>query len=383
MRIVIAPDSFKESLPAAAVARAIADGVRTVLPEAELDTLPLADGGEGTADALVAASGGHFVASEVTGPRGERLRASYGVLGAGRAAVIEMASASGLELVPPTARNPLATTSYGTGELIRAALDAGLDSIIIAIGGSATVDGGAGLVQALGAVFRRADGTTIAEPMTGALLAEVAGVDVSGLHRGLRRADLRVACDVDNPLLGAQGAAAVFGPQKGASAAQVAELDAALERFYDVVEAALGCAVRARPGAGAAGGAGAALLAFLGATLQPGVTLVMDALDLETRLRGATLVITGEGRLDAQTLHGKAPSGVARTARALGVPVVAIGGAIAAEAEQALAAHFDAIEACVTQPQSLEQALLEAPAALQRAGARVARWLQLAPRLRE
>ena len=175
----------------------------------------------------------------------------------------------------------------------------------------------------------------------------------------------------------------MFGPQKGASAAQVAELDAALERFYDVVEPALGCAVRTRPGAGAAGGAGAALMAFLDAQLQPGVTLVMDALDLETRLRGAALVITGEGRLDAQTLHGKAPSGVARTARALGIPVVAIGGAIDAEAEQALAAHFDAVEACVTQPLSLEQALLEAPTALQRAGARVARWLRLAPRLRE
>jgi len=383
VRIVIAPDSFKESLPAAAVARAIAEGVRAVLPDAELEALPLADGGEGTAAALVAASAGHFVATEVTGPRGERLRASYGVLGGGRGAVIEMASASGLALVPPAARDPLETTSYGTGELIRAALDAGLHVIVIAIGGSATVDGGAGLVQALGAVFRRADGSTIAEPMTGARLAEVAGVDVTHLHRGLRDAELRIACDVDNPLLGAHGAAAVFGPQKGATAAQVAQLDAALAAFYDVVEASLGCSVRERPGAGAAGGAGAALLAFLGATLQPGVTLVMDALDLETRLRGATLVITGEGRLDVQTLHGKAPSGVARAARALDVPVVAIGGAIDADAEQALAARFDAIEACVTQPLSLDEALHDAPAALRRAGARVARWLQLAQRLRD
>ncbi len=383
MRIVIAPDSFKESLPAAAVAHAIADGVRIVLPGAVLDELPLADGGEGTADALIAASGGRFVTSEVTGPRGERLRASYGVLGAGRAAVVEMASASGLALVPPPARNPLATTSYGTGELIRAALDAGLESIVIAIGGSATIDGGAGLVQALGAVFRRADGSVITEPMTGALLTEVAGVDVTDLHPRVRRAGLRVACDVDNPLLGAQGAAAVFGPQKGATAAQVLQLDAALAHFYDIVETSLGCAVRARPGAGAAGGAGAALLAFLGATLQPGATLVMDALDLETRLRGATLVITGEGRLDAQTLHGKAPSGVALTARALGIPVVAIGGAIAADAESALAARFDAIEACVTHPLSLGEALHDAPAALRRAGARVARWLQLASRLRD
>jgi len=381
VRIVIAPDSFKESLPAADVARAIADGIASVLPAAELEALPVADGGEGTAAALVAATGGHFVATEVTGPRGERLRASYGVLGDDRSAVIEMASASGLALVPSAVRNPLTTTSYGTGELIRAALDAGLDSIVIAIGGSATVDGGAGLVQALGTVFRRADGTTIDEPMTGALLTEVAGVDVTHLHRRLRDAELRIACDVDNPLLGTHGAAAVFGPQKGATAAQVAQLDAALAQFYDVVETTLGCAVRARPGAGAAGGAGAALLAFLSATLHPGVTLVMDALGLETRLRGATLVITGEGRLDAQTLHGKAPSGVARTARALGIPVVAIGGAIAADAEHALAATFDAVEACVTQPLSLDDALADAPAALRRAGARVACWLQLARRL--
>lgn len=378
MKIVVAPDSFKESLDALAVAEAIAAGMAEVLPDAAFDLVPMADGGEGTLAALVAATGGRHREMTVTGPRGERLNAAFGLLGDGHTAALELAAASGLALVPPDARNPLLTTSYGTGELIRAALDQGVGTLIVGIGGSATVDGGGGLLQALGVRFYTASGAEIAMPMTGARLGEVARVDVSGLDPRLPHTQLRIACDVDNPLLGPHGAAAVFGPQKGADAAQVAQLDAGLARFYDVVEHTLGISVRSRPGAGAAGGVGAALLAFLRAELRPGVDLVIDAVDLPSRLRGAALVVTGEGRLDSQTLHGKTPHGVARAARALGIPVIAIGGSIADDAETALAGIFDAVEACVTRPMRLDEALADAPATLRRAGMRVACWWRLA-----
>ncbi|MEQ8659629.1 MAG: glycerate kinase [Gammaproteobacteria bacterium] len=381
MRIVIAPDSFKESLAADAVARAIATGIARVLPDAVLDLVPMADGGEGTLAALVAATGGREEPCTVHGPHGALLQAGFGILGDGVTGVIEMAAASGLALVPAAARDPYLATSYGTGELVRAALDADLAALVIAIGGSATVDGGAGLVQALGARFLRADGAAIAAPITGGQLADVAGIDLSQLDPRLARTRVEIACDVDNPLLGPRGAAAVFGPQKGATPAQVTALDAALARFYDIVEASLDVRVRERAGAGAAGGAGAALMAFLGATLRPGVALVIEAVGLDARLAGADLVITGEGRLDEQTLHGKTPHGVARVARARGIPVIAIGGGIADGADDALAGVFDAVEACVARPMSVAEALADAPATLARAGARVGRWLALARRV--
>jgi glycerate kinase len=378
VKIVIAPDSFKESLDAMAVAQAIAGGIAAVLPDADLDLVPMADGGEGTVAALVAATGGSLVPVAVTGPRGERLDATFGLLGDGRTAALELAAASGLALVPPDARNPLLTTSYGTGELMRAALDRGIATLIVGIGGSATVDGGGGLLQALGVRFFTAAGNEIVSPLTGAHLEDIAALDLSNLDPRLAHTRLRIACDVDNPLLGSHGAAAVFGPQKGADAGQVARLDAGLARFYDVVERTLGSSVRSRPGAGAAGGVGAALLAFLDAGLRPGIELVIEAIDLPSRLRGAALVVTGEGRLDTQTLHGKTPHGVARAARALGIPVIAIGGSIADGAEAALAGIFDAVEACVTRPLRLDEALADAPATLRRAGMRVAQWLCLA-----
>ncbi|MEQ8231598.1 MAG: glycerate kinase [Gammaproteobacteria bacterium] len=381
MRIVIAPDSFKESLAADAVARAIARGITHVLPDAALDLVPMADGGEGTVAALVAATGGREETCHVTGPRGETTAARFGMLGDGVTAVVELAAASGLALVPADARDATATTTYGTGQLLRAALDAGSREIVVAIGGSATVDGGAGLVQALGAAFRRADGAVIDTPLTGGLLSTVASIDVGQLDARLAATPIRIACDVDNPLLGAHGAAAVFGPQKGATPAQVALLDEALAHFYDLVEPALGVEVRERAGAGAAGGAGAALMAFLGASLRPGVEIVMEAIDFERRLAGADLVVTGEGRLDAQTLHGKTPHGIARAARARGIPVVALGGSIADGAESALLGLFDAVEACVTRPMPLARALADAESALMRAGERVARWLLLGQRL--
>jgi glycerate kinase len=261
---------------------------------------------------------------------------------------------------------------------MRAALDRGIATLIVGIGGSATVDGGGGLLQALGVRFFTAAGNEIVSPLTGAHLEDIAALDLSNLDPRLAHTRLRIACDVDNPLLGSHGAAAVFGPQKGADAGQVARLDAGLARFYDVVERTLGSSVRSRPGAGAAGGVGAALLAFLDAGLRPGIELVIEAIDLPSRLRGAALVVTGEGRLDTQTLHGKTPHGVARAARALGIPVIAIGGSIADGAEAALAGIFDAVEACVTRPLRLDEALADAPATLRRAGMRVAQWLCLA-----
>lgn len=378
MKIVIAPDSFKESLDAQAVAEAIAAGIAAVLPNASFDLVPMADGGEGTVAALVAATEGRIVTAAVTGPRGERRVATFGLLGDGRTAALELAAASGLALVPRDARNPLLTTSYGTGELIRAALDHGVETLIVGIGGSATVDGGGGLLQALGVRFFAASGDEITTPLTGGMLDQVAGVDTTGLDPRLAGTRLRIACDVDNPLLGADGAAAVFGPQKGADAAQVSQLEAGLARYCDVIERALGVSVRTRPGAGAAGGVGAALLAVLHAELGPGVDLVIEAVDLAARLRGATLVVTGEGRLDRQTLHGKTPHGVARVARAAGIPVIAIGGSVADGAETALGDLFDAVEACVTRPMSLGEALADAPDTLRRAGMRVAQWVRLA-----
>ena len=381
MKILIAPDSFMENLTAAEVATALAAGMATLLPEATFDLVPMADGGEGTVDALVTATRGRRLAAVVTGPLGERVTAHYGVLGDGRTAVIEMAGASGLGLVPTARRNPLATTSYGTGELVRHALTQGIDTLIIGIGGSATVDGGAGMCQALGIRFFDREDREITLAMTGAELAKVARVDASSLDARLARLRIHVACDVDNPLLGPTGAASVFGPQKGATPAQVSELDQALDAFYRILEATLQVSVRDTPGAGAAGGMGAALLAFLHATLRPGVAIVIEAVGLAQRMAGVDLVITGEGRLDAQTLHGKAPHGVAQLARQLGIPVIAVGGSLADQAEFAFAEVFDAVESCVTLPMTTAEALAGGTKNLHRAGHRIAQWLRLGMRL--
>lgn len=381
MKILIAPDSFKENLTAAAAATALAAGMAPLLPEATFDLVPMADGGEGTVDALVTATRGRRLAAVVTGPLGERVTAHYGVLGDGRTAVIEMAAASGLGLVPTARRNPLATTSYGTGELVRHALTQGIDTLIIGIGGSATVDGGAGMCQALGVRFFDRHDREITLAMTGGELAKVARVDASALDARLARLRIQVACDVDNPLLGPTGAANVFGPQKGATPAQVAELDYALDVFYRILEATLQVSVRDTPGAGAAGGMGAALLAFLHATLRPGVAIVIEAVGLAQRMAGVDLVITGEGRLDAQTLHGKAPHGVAQLARQLGIPVIAVGGSLADQAEFAFAEVFDAVESCVTLPMTTAEALAGGTKNLHRAGHRIAQWLRLGMRL--
>ena len=375
MKIVIAPDSFKESLSAPEVAAAIARGWRQVFPEAELLLRPMADGGEGTVDAVLAATGGERRECRVCGPLGEPVLAHWGWLGEGTA-VLEMASASGLHHVPRDRRDATVTTSLGTGELIRAALDAGATRIILGLGGSATNDGGAGLLQALGVRFL--DAREVELPPGGAALARLVRIDVGGLDPRLLQARLEIAADVDNPLCGPRGASRVFGPQKGADPLQVEQLDAALEHYARVVAATLGEDHSHHPGVGAAGGLGFAARAFLHAGFRPGIELVAELSGLADAVEGADLVITGEGRLDSQSLHGKTPVGVARIARAAGVPVVALAGSLGEDYQALYAAGIDAAFALSPGPQSLEQAMTGAAAELQARACDLARLWRLA-----
>lgn len=337
MRIVVAPDSFKESLSARRVCEAVARGIRRARPEAAIDLIPMADGGEGTVDALVAATGGTLAQANVSGPAGEPVVARWGMLGDDSGtAVLEMASASGLALVPAARRKPLLTTTYGTGELIRAALDAGASEILLGIGGSATNDGGAGAAQALGVRFLNDRGEHSPSGLAGGGLGEVARIDLTSRDPRIGRIPIRVACDVDNPLCGPRGAAAVYGPQKGASPEDIEILDLNLSHLADLIERDLGRQVRDVPGAGAAGGLGAGLIAFCEAELMPGIRLVMDALRFADRIAGADLIITGEGRLDRQSMMGKLIAGVGRAGKSAGVPVVALVGAVGEGADAAL-----------------------------------------------
>jgi glycerate 2-kinase len=321
MRVVVAPDKFKGSLSAPQVAAHLAAGLSRTAPGAEIVQVPVADGGDGTLDAALSA-GFRRVPVRAEGPTGEPVESSYAERDG--VAVVEMADVSGLSRLPGGRLAARTASSYGTGEVIRAALDAGCRRIVLGIGGSASTDGGGGLVQALGGRLRNAEGREVERG--GAALAAVETLDLTSLHPALRKADVVVASDVDNPLLGPRGAAAVYGPQKGASPADVAELDAALARWAKAVYAATGVDAAGRPGAGAAGGVGFAALAVLGATLRPGIDLILDLVHFRAALAGADLVVTGEGSLDAQTLHGKAPAGVAAVAREAQVPVVAVAG---------------------------------------------------------
>ena len=382
MKVVIAPDSFKESLSAEDAAAAIASGVRDALPDAHCICIPMADGGEGTVRAIVAASAGRMLRVAATDPRGEGIVAQIGISADGATAVLEMAAASGLELVPAALRNPLTATSYGAGELLRAALDLGVRRIILGIGGSATVDGGAGMLQALGARLLDRRGKQIARGGQG--LADLHSIHLDSLDPRLRSRAVRieVACDVDNPLTGPHGAAAIFGPQKGASPEMVDMLERGLERFAAVLARTIGEDLSQRPGAGAAGGLGAALTACLGARLLPGVALVASAVGLENQMRGADLVITGEGRIDAQTAHGKTPAGVAAMAKRLGKPVVAIAGTVAPGAESLHAYGIDAIFSAMQRPCTHAEAFAEAAQNL-RATARNVALLWAAASLRQ
>lgn len=351
VKVVLAPDSFKGCLSAADVCAALAQGLRRVWPQVESIAVPMADGGEGTVDSLVAATGGELVQAEVAGPLGDPVDAQFGLLGDGQTAVIEMAAASGLTLIEPVRRNPMLTSTLGTGELIRAALDRGCRRLIIGIGGSATNDGGTGMAQALGARFLDASGAPIPR-MAGGELCRIVRIDASGLDPRLQQTRVRVACDVTNPLCGETGAAAVYGPQKGATPEMVAQLDAGLCHYARRLEADLGADVARIPGAGAAGGLGAGLMAFCGASLERGVEIIVDAVDLRGKLQGADLCITGEGRIDFQTAFGKTASGVAKAAAAQGVPVVAIGGSV-----ELGVGGFAATLSILNEPLTLEQAM--------------------------
>lgn len=355
MKIVICPDSFKESLSATAAAQAIAEGVREVWPGADCVCLPLADGGEGTLDALVSATGGQLLTRQVQGPLGQPTPARFAVLGDGKTALIEMAEAAGLPLLPPAQRDPLRASTYGVGELMAAALDLGVTRILLGLGGSATQDGGAGMLQALGARLLDTDGQLL--PPGGAALRQLAQLHLDGLDPRLARVTVEVACDVDNPLCGPRGSSAVFAPQKGADAEGVALLDTALAHWGAHLAQATGRPVAELPGAGAAGGMGAAALAVFAARLRPGIDWVMDALDFNAALHDADWVISGEGRADGQSAGGKVVSGVARRAQAAGVPLLVLAGSLGDGYQALYPLGVHAILPIVPGPVSLAQAL--------------------------
>ena len=355
MSIVLAPDSFKGSLSAAQVAQAMARGVQRVLPKTNLTLLPLSDGGEGLVDSLAAASGGKILDYQVTGPLGEKVTAQMGLMGNGQTAVIEMAQASGLILVPEDKRNPLQTTTFGTGELIKKALDLGCNHLIIGIGGSATNDGGMGMAQALGFRFLDEEGQSLG--FGGGELARLARIDASSKDPRLEGTTIEVACDVTNPLTGPSGAAHIYGPQKGATPEMVELLDAGLANLDRVLQRDLGKSVGQVPGAGAAGGLGAGLMALLGGRLVSGIELVLDVLEFDDKAKGAQLIITGEGKFDAQSAFGKVPMGVAQRARSLGVPVVVVAGSVLPSADVLHGEGVTAYFSILNQPMTLKEAM--------------------------
>jgi len=322
MKIVVAPDSFKGSLTAIEVSDAIEKGIREVFPEAEIIKIPMADGGDGTVQCLVNATGGKILEEKVIGPLGNEVWAFYGILGDRKTAIVEMAAASGLTLVPENKRDPLITTTYGTGQLIKAALNQGCRKMIIGIGGSATNDGGAGMVQALGTKLLDKDGEEIG--FGGGELKKIVKIDISCMDKRLSDIKVLAASDVNNPLCGPQGASRIYGPQKGATPEIIEELDESLAYFAELIKRDLHKDIKEIPGAGAAGGLGASLMAFLNAELRPGIEIMIEAVKLEQAIKDADLVITGEGKIDSQTIYGKAPIGVAKIAKKYNVPVVAV-----------------------------------------------------------
>ena len=341
MKIVIAPDSFKESLTALEVANAIETGFKRIFPNAEYVKLPMADGGEGTVQSLVDATQGRLIEAEVTAPLGNQVKSFFGLSGDGKTAIIEMAAASGLHLVPMDKRDPCQTTSFGTGELIKQALDLGVQHIILGIGGSATNDGGAGMLQALGLRLLDKNGQSIG--FGGAALSNLAEIQMADLDPRLQHVQMEVACDVNNPLCGERGASAIFGPQKGATPEMVKELDAALAHFAEIAVRDCGKQIKEQPGAGAAGGMGGGLLLLPNVQLKAGVQIVLDNLKLAEQVKDADLVITGEGRMDAQSILGKTPIGVARKAKQFNKPVIAIVGCLREDYEVVYEHGIDAV----------------------------------------
>lgn len=374
MRILIAPDSFKGSNSSLSVASAIEEGIYRVFPEAEVEKIPIGDGGEGTVEAMVAASEGDIVSLTVTGPLGNKVEAQYGLLDP-VTAVIEMASASGLVLVPGDKKDVRAATTFGTGELILHALDQGVEEIILAIGGSATNDGGTGMASALGYKFLDKEGGLL--PPGGGPLALLASINTDNVDPRVAKTTFKVACDVNNPLTGPQGASAVYGPQKGASPDDVKFLDAALGNLSSVVKTQMGIEASEKPGAGAAGGLGYGLVVFCGASLETGIDLVLDAVNFEDRLEGIDLVITGEGKLDGQTAYGKVPVGVSRRAKKQGVPVLAIAGDVDDDIGDVYENGIEAVMSTVKRAMSLEEAMGNGRAFLVDASERAMRMIRI------
>lgn len=371
MKIVIAPDSFKGSLSALEAALAIERGVCKAVPQAKTAVVPVADGGEGTTDSLVAATNGRTVEATVTGPLREPVRASFGLLGDGETCVVEMASASGLTLIEPARRNPMLTTTYGTGELIKRALDLGCRRFILAIGGSATNDGGIGMLQALGMRLLDAEGKDVG--FGGAELGRVVDIDDAGFDPRIAASEFLIASDVQNPLIGPHGAAHVFGPQKGATEEMVLLLDDYLRTFADAVERKTGVRLHDKPGAGAAGGIGGAFQAFFPSRTERGIDIVIEYTGLKEKLRGADLVLTGEGQVDFQTASGKTPMGVAQEARKLGIPAIVLAGSVGKGIDALYPVGIASVHSIVNAPMTLEEAMARGAELLELAAEQVVR----------
>lgn len=375
MKFVLAPDSFKESMTAKEAAEAIERGIKKVMPSAECVKVPMADGGEGTVQSLVDATNGEFIEVEVTGPDCNKVKAVYGILGDNKTAVIEMASASGIHLIKKEKRNPLYTTTYGTGELIKSALDKGVKNILIGIGGSATNDGGAGMLEALGAKLYDKEGNELA--FGGAALEKLYKFDLSDFDSRIKNVNIEVACDVNNPLTGKNGASYIFGPQKGATHDMVERLDNALSNYAKIIKKQLGIDVDNIPGAGAAGGLGAGLMAFLNADLKKGIELVIKYTKLEEKIKGASYVFTGEGSIDSQTVFGKTPFGVATVAKKFNVPVIAFAGKIGDGVNELYNHGINSIIGILQGSVSLEEALKEGSKNIEKTSENIVRILNI------
>ena len=371
MKIVIAPDSFKSSLTARQVAESIERGIRKVEKNIHIEKVPMADGGEGTVQSLVDATNGRMVYTKVFDPLMREIEAFYGILGDGSTAIIEMSAASGLPLISKEEKNPLITTTYGTGQLFMHALNQGCRSFIIGIGGSATNDGGVGMMKALGIRFINSEGQDIG--FGGGELDKIHTIDTSGLDNRILDCSITVACDVDNPLCGLRGASRVFGPQKGATEEMVEVLDNNLSHYAEIIKSQLGISIIDVPGAGAAGGLGGGLMAFLKAKLRRGIDIVIDATGLEESIKGAALVITGEGSIDYQTQFGKTPYGVAMVAKKYGIPVIAIAGSIGKDAYALYEKGFNSIFSIVDKPMTLEEAIENSEVLLENTAERIMR----------
>ncbi|HYE09166.1 MAG TPA: glycerate kinase [Patescibacteria group bacterium] len=376
MKIVIAPDSFKGSLSAKDVAENIKAGIERVYKDIDIHCIPMADGGEGTVQSLVDATGGRILSARVKGPLLQEVDAFYGILGDGKTAVIEMAAASGLPLVAEDQKNPMITTTYGTGELIKHALDMGCREIIIGIGGSATNDGGFGMAKALGVKFLDQEGKDIGHG--GGSLSKLYKIDTTEMDRRIDACKITAACDVDNPLCGTRGATYIFGPQKGAKGEMLEILDKNLQHYAEIIKATLGIDIVNCPGAGAAGGLGGGLMAFMNVKLQKGVDIVIETVKLETYMKDADLVITGEGMMDYQTQYGKTPYGVAKTAKKYNIPVVALVGQIGRNADVLYEMGIDSIFSLVDGPMPLEEAIDRGADLLQDAAERIIRLYKIA-----